>query len=89
MKREYKFNKDNDLYGKQLSDYLLDKEVVTTNKILSQKYTEYTQGANRIIAKVQREFLENRRTVEIDKALDNKDEARFLALTSDGWQKII
>ena len=55
--------------------------------ILKQKRTRYTKGANQIINQVQQKFLNERRAEEIDKALDEKDKERFLALTSDGWEE--
>jgi uncharacterized protein YpiB (UPF0302 family) len=55
--------------------------------ILSQKRTRYTKGANQIIKQVQQRFLETRRAEEIDKALDEKNKERFMALTSEGWEQ--
>ncbi|CAM3956413.1 IDEAL domain-containing protein [Mesobacillus thioparans] len=57
-----------------------------TELILLREKTRYTDGANRIIQKVQNEFLKKRREVEIDQALANKDKKRFMELTSENWK---
>ncbi|MCM3124201.1 MULTISPECIES: IDEAL domain-containing protein [unclassified Mesobacillus] len=57
-----------------------------TELILMREKTRYTDGANKIIQKVQNEFLEKRRTEEIDLALANKDKERFMELTSENWK---
>jgi uncharacterized protein YpiB (UPF0302 family) len=57
-----------------------------TELILTRKKTRYTDGANKIIHKVQNEFLEKRRAEEIDLALENKDKGRFMELTSENWK---
>lgn len=57
-----------------------------TELILLRDKTRYTDGANKIIQKVQNEFLKKRRDEEIDLALQNKDKERFLELTSDNWK---
>jgi uncharacterized protein YpiB (UPF0302 family) len=57
-----------------------------TNLILNRKKTRYTDGANKIIQKVQNEFLERLRAEEIDMALENKDKKRFMELTSENWK---
>ncbi|WP_102264513.1 IDEAL domain-containing protein [Mesobacillus jeotgali] len=57
-----------------------------TELILTRKKTRYTDGANKIIQKVQNEFLERRRAEEIDLALKNKDKGRFMDLTSENWK---
>ncbi|GAM14753.1 IDEAL domain-containing protein [Mesobacillus selenatarsenatis] len=57
-----------------------------TELILTRKKTRYTDGANKIIQKVQNEFLERRRAEEIDLALVNKDKGRFMELTSENWK---
>lgn len=57
-----------------------------TELILIRKKTRYTDGANRIIEKVQNEFLENRRAEEIDLALENMNKERFMELTSENWK---
>jgi uncharacterized protein YpiB (UPF0302 family) len=60
-----------------------------TQHLLNQERTRYTKGANAVIKKVQQEFLEKKRTEEIDLALELKDKERFMALTSDGWEEVI
>lgn len=60
-----------------------------TQHLLMHEKTRYTKGADEIISKVQSEFLEKRRTVEIDLALENRDKERFMALTSEGWEEIL
>lgn len=60
-----------------------------TQHLLNQEKTRYTKGANDIIKKVQREFLEKKRVKEIDLALENRDEERFMALTSEDWEAIL
>jgi uncharacterized protein YpiB (UPF0302 family) len=57
-----------------------------TELILLREKTRYTDGANKIIQKVQNEFLEKRRVEEIDLALANKDKKRFMELTSENWK---
>lgn len=57
-----------------------------TELILLREKTRYTDGANKVIQKVQDEFLEKRRTEEIDLALANKDKKRFMELTSENWK---
>ncbi|WP_079506522.1 IDEAL domain-containing protein [Mesobacillus jeotgali] len=57
-----------------------------TELILVRDKTRYTDGANKIIQKVQNEFLKKRREKEIDLALENKDKERFMELTSDNWK---
>lgn len=57
-----------------------------TELILLREKTRYTDGANKIIQKVQNEFLEKRRMEEIDLALANKDKERFMELTSENWK---
>jgi uncharacterized protein YpiB (UPF0302 family) len=57
-----------------------------TELILLREKTRYTDGANKIIQKVQNDFLEKRRVEEIDLALANKDKERFMALTSENWK---
>lgn len=57
-----------------------------TELILLREKTRYTDGANKIIQKVQDEFLEKRREEEIDLALANKDKKRFMELTSENWK---
>jgi uncharacterized protein YpiB (UPF0302 family) len=57
-----------------------------TELILLREKTRYTDGANKIIQKVQNEFLEKRRAEEIDLALANKDKERFMELTSENWK---
>lgn len=57
-----------------------------TELILLREKTRYTDGANKIIQKVQNEFLEKRRSEEIDLALANKDKERFIELTSENWK---
>ncbi|PLS14807.1 hypothetical protein CVD28_26270 [Bacillus sp. M6-12] len=90
MNHEYKSNLfDNDKYSASYLRAMMNKDEITTRKILLQEYTEYTGEANEIIKKVQRQYLQNKRYSEIDKALDEKDEARFLALTSDDWESKI
>ncbi|PLT31039.1 IDEAL domain-containing protein [Peribacillus deserti] len=90
MKHEYKSNRNNsDQYGKGQAEYIMDKDALKTRKILTQAHTEYTKGATSLIENVQREFLNNRRYIEIDKALDQRDEERFMALTSEGWEKVL
>jgi uncharacterized protein YpiB (UPF0302 family) len=44
---------------------------------------------NEVLEKVQGEWLEAKRYDEIDKALDNKDEERFQALTSENWEAVL
>ncbi|WP_409290569.1 IDEAL domain-containing protein [Peribacillus sp. SCS-37] len=87
MKHEYKSNRDQ--FGNLQSDYLMDKDALKTKKILTQARTEYTHGATKIIEKVQSEFLAAKRYEEIDKALEQKDKARFMALTSEGWEQAL
>jgi uncharacterized protein YpiB (UPF0302 family) len=60
-----------------------------TQHLLNQDKTRYTKGANDIINKVQQEFLEKRRTEEIDRSLEMRDKERFMALTSEGWEEVI
>lgn len=60
-----------------------------TNLILTTDKTRYTEGANKIIKKVQNEFLEKRRAEEIDLALANKDKDRFMKLTSKHWKNAL
>lgn len=60
-----------------------------TQHLLQQEKTRYTKGANDIINKVQKEFLEKKRAVEIDLALEKRDKERFMALTSEGWEDIL
>lgn len=62
------------------------RDTDNTELILTRKKTRYTDGANKIIQKVQSEFLEQRRAEEIDLALENKDKERFMELTSDNWK---
>ncbi|RFU60440.1 IDEAL domain-containing protein [Peribacillus glennii] len=89
MNPEYKSgNYRKDQYIKSTSE-LFDKEDLKTKKILAKEHTEYTAGANRVIQKVQKQYLENKRYMEIDKALDERDKARFLALTSKGWERVL
>ena len=57
-----------------------------TELILIREKTRYTDGANRIIQKVQNEFLEKRRAEEIDLALQKKNKERFMELTSENWK---
>ncbi|MBT2684202.1 IDEAL domain-containing protein [Bacillus sp. ISL-37] len=57
-----------------------------TELILLREKTRYTDGANKIIEKVQNDFLEKRRVEEIDFALANKDKERFMELTSENWK---
>jgi uncharacterized protein YpiB (UPF0302 family) len=57
-----------------------------TELILLREKTRYTDGANKIIKKVQNEFLEKRRAEEIDLALANMDKERFMKLTSKNWK---
>ncbi|WP_226679035.1 IDEAL domain-containing protein [Mesobacillus jeotgali] len=57
-----------------------------TELILLREKTRYTDGANKVIQKVQNEFLEKRRVEEIDLALANKDKERFMELTSENWK---
>jgi uncharacterized protein YpiB (UPF0302 family) len=57
-----------------------------TELILLREKTRYTDGANKIIQKVQNEFLEQKRAEEIDLALQNKDKKRFMELTSESWK---
>jgi uncharacterized protein YpiB (UPF0302 family) len=57
-----------------------------TELILTREKTRYTEGANKIIEKVQNGFLEKRRVEEIDLALANKDKKRFMELTSENWK---
>lgn len=88
MNSEYKSNRfKKDQYVKSTPEVLMDQDAIKTRKILSQERTEYTQGATAIIQKVQRQYLENKRYNEIDKALDERDKERFLALTSKGWER--
>lgn len=60
-----------------------------TQAILLNTRTRYTDGAEKIIAKVQKQFLEKRRVEEIDLALANKDKKRFMDLTSADWMETI
>ena len=60
-----------------------------TNMILNRDHTRYTDGANKIIKKVQNAFLEERRAEEIDLALANKDKERFMELTSENWKEAL
>ncbi|WP_409304292.1 IDEAL domain-containing protein [Peribacillus sp. SCS-155] len=90
MNPDYKsngFNKDQ--YVTSILEGLTDKEALKTKRILMQEHTEYTNGANEIIKKVQAALLENKRYAEIDKALDEKDKSRFIALTSEGWEQAL
>ncbi|RFU71229.1 IDEAL domain-containing protein [Peribacillus saganii] len=90
MNHEYKSNLfDNEKYSASYLRGKMDKDDITTRKILLQEYTEYTGGANEIINRVQRQYLQNKRYSEIDKALDERDQARFLALTSDNWESVL
>jgi uncharacterized protein YpiB (UPF0302 family) len=57
-----------------------------TELILTREKTRYTDEANKIIQKVQNDFLERRRAEEIDLALENKDKGRFMELTSENWK---
>ncbi|WP_226085989.1 IDEAL domain-containing protein [Mesobacillus sp. S13] len=57
-----------------------------TQLILKREKTRYTDGANKVIQKVQNEFLEKKRVEEIDMALANKDKERFMKLTSANWK---
>jgi uncharacterized protein YpiB (UPF0302 family) len=57
-----------------------------TNAILNRETTRYTDGAEKIINKVQNEILEKKREAEIDKALANRDKEKFMVLTSDHWK---
>lgn len=90
MNSEYKSNRfKKDQYVKSASEVSMDKDSIKTRKILSQEQTEYSHGATMIIQKVQRQYLENKRYHEIDKALDEKDKERFIALTSNGWERVL
>ncbi|PLT33430.1 IDEAL domain-containing protein [Bacillus sp. V5-8f] len=89
MNPEYKSRKFlKDQYIKSTSE-LKDTEDLKTKKILANEHTEYTAGANRIIQKVQQQYLQNKRYMEIDKALDERDKERFIALTSKGWERVL
>ena len=57
-----------------------------TELILNREKTRYTEGASKIIEKVQMEFLEKRRAEEIDLALANRDKESFMKLTSENWK---
>ena len=57
-----------------------------TQAILTNQRTRYTDDAEKIIAKVQTQFLEKRRVEEIDLALTKKDKRRFMELTSANWK---
>ncbi|MBS8265725.1 IDEAL domain-containing protein [Mesobacillus boroniphilus] len=61
-------------------------EFDNTDAILNRATTRYTEPAEKIIEKVQKEFLEKRRKSEIDQALANRDEERFMLLTSKNWK---
>ncbi|WP_110928696.1 IDEAL domain-containing protein [Bacillus massiliglaciei] len=90
MNHEYKSNRyKKDQYLKSIieTDGLIDKDARRTRRILEEDCTEYTEETNLVIQMVQKQFLEGKREEEINKALDNKDEERFLALTSKGWEK--
>ncbi|WP_419882228.1 IDEAL domain-containing protein [Peribacillus sp. B-H-3] len=78
-----------DRYIASLTEELLNKEDLKTKEILTKERTEYTRGADAVIKRVQRKYLEERRYIEIDKALDDKNEVRFLALTSKGWEHVL
>jgi uncharacterized protein YpiB (UPF0302 family) len=87
MNPEYNFKKDK--YMTSITEAFMEKEALKTQRILTQETTEYTPGANEIISKVQRQYMEDKRYTEIDRALDNKDKERFLALTSEGWERVL
>lgn len=83
-------NEKNSNYYKQEMNLNMYMDTVhdpdNTELILTREKTRYTDGANRIIQKVQNEFLEKRRVEEIDLALKHKDEERFMKLTSENWK---
>lgn len=86
-------NEKNSHSYKQNEDVNLSMDSIhardNTELILTRKKTRYTDGANKIIEKVQNEFLERKRVEEIDLALENKDKKRFLELTSDNWKDVL
>ncbi|WLR55439.1 IDEAL domain-containing protein [Mesobacillus subterraneus] len=83
-------NDKNSNYYKQEANLNMYMDTIhdadNTEMILIREKTRYTDGANRIIQKVQNEFLEKRREEEIDLALKNKNKERFMELTSDNWK---
>lgn len=76
----YKQELDLNIYMDAMSD------TDNTALILNREKTRYTESANKIIMKVQNEFLEKRKAEEIDLALANKDKERFMELTSADWK---
>jgi len=48
-----------------------------------------SQTAEAIFRASTRQLFQEKRKEEIDKALDERNEARFLALTSNGWEALI
>lgn len=79
----YKQEADLNLYADAMND------PDNTNMILTREKTRYTEGANAIIEKVQKEFLERKRNEEIDLALEKKDKKRFMELTSENWKDVL
>jgi uncharacterized protein YpiB (UPF0302 family) len=83
-------NEKNSNFYKQEVDLNMYMDAIhdtdNTELILLREKTRYTDGANKIIQKVQNEFLKKRRVEEIDLALANKDKERFMELTSENWK---
>ncbi|RSD27009.1 IDEAL domain-containing protein [Mesobacillus subterraneus] len=84
-----KNDKNSNYYKQEMNlnmymDALADPD--NTDLILNRDKTRYTDDVNRLIKKVQNEFLEKKRVEEIDLALANKDKNRFMKLTSDNWK---
>lgn len=83
-------NEKNSNFYKQEVDLNMYMDAIhdtdNTELILLREKTRYTDGANKIIEKVQNDFLEKRRVEEIDFALANKDKERFMKLTSENWK---
>lgn len=83
-------NDKNSNYYKQETNLNMYMDTIhdpdNTELILLREKTRYTDGANKIIQKVQNEFLEKRRAEEIDLSLENKDKERFMELTSENWK---
>ena len=83
-KKPNSFKKDMDVNVNLYLDEINDFD--NTDAILNRATTRYTEPVEKIIKKVQNEFLEKRRKSEIDQALANRNKERFMLLTSKNWK---
>jgi len=59
------------------------------NSLAPLKPANDSETAEAVFKASTKQMLHDKRKEEIDKALDERDEARFLALTSAGWESLI